>query len=296
MAHGVFMHRIDSKYEDIPSEKYQFPKSYLTRAKQCEKDWVVYYEPTTVPNSKGYFAVARVDEIKPDPNDQNTDNPEMYLAIIEPGTYLDFGNHVPFRDGETYFETNLLNEQGRMSGGNTQSAVRIISPKDFNRILECGLVNSEDILPRDDADANTPIELPSRSRIDQLASRIVRDRNFRKTVLRAYSNRCAITGHRFLNGNDRAEAVAAHIRPVKDDGPDIVGNGVALSGTAHWMFDRGLISLSDDLEILISRQSNDQEAIQEFVHDSRTLQGLSRDSDRPRPEFLAWHREHYFKD
>jgi putative restriction endonuclease len=48
---------------------------------------------------------------------------------------------------------------------------------------------------------------------------------------------------------------------VENNGPDIVSNGLALSGTAHWMFDRGLISLSDNLEILISRRVNDQESV-----------------------------------
>jgi len=33
------------------------------------------------------------------------------------------------------------------------------------------------------------------------------------------------------------------------NGPDIVNNGIALSGTTRWMFDRGLIALSDDLNI-----------------------------------------------
>lgn len=51
------------------------------------------------------------------------------------------------------------------------------------------------------------------------------------------------------------------IRPVEANGPDIVSNGLALSGTAHWMFDRGLISLSDDLGILISRHVNDPDGV-----------------------------------
>ena len=42
MAFGVFIHRTDSIYEDIPSEQYQFPKQYLSRAQQCEGDWIVY--------------------------------------------------------------------------------------------------------------------------------------------------------------------------------------------------------------------------------------------------------------
>ena len=36
-----------------------------------------------------------------------------------------------------------------------------------------------------------------------------------------------------------------HIRPVDANGPDIVSNGLAVSGTAHWMFDRELIGLDD---------------------------------------------------
>jgi putative restriction endonuclease len=32
-----------------------------------------------------------------------------------------------------------------------------------------------------------------------------------------------------------------------------VQNGMALTGTLHWMFDRGLIGFSDDLDIIISR-------------------------------------------
>lgn len=70
-------------------------------------------------------------------------------------------------------------------------------------------------------------------------------------VLQAYGSRCAITGLRLINGGGRAEVEAAHIRPVEASGPDIVSNGIALSGTAHWMFDRGLISVADDLQILI---------------------------------------------
>ena len=44
---------------------------------------------------------------------------------------------------------------------------------------------------------------------------------------------------------------AAHIQPVAKDGPDAVRNGIALSGTFHWLFDRGLISIADDYRILI---------------------------------------------
>src|SRR4029077_20226091 len=134
-----------------------------------------------------------------------------------------------------------------------------------------------------------------RERVNFTISRVVRDRVFRRIVLRAYDQRCAITGLKLINGGGRAEVAAAHIRPVEASGPDIVSNGIALSGTAHWMFDRGLISLSDDLQILISRQTNDHDAVRAFVNASGRAFAPSRSSERPHPHFLRWHRERCFK-
>jgi putative restriction endonuclease len=134
-----------------------------------------------------------------------------------------------------------------------------------------------------------------RDRIDVTLSRVVRDRVFRRVVLRAYQERCAITGLKLINGRGRAEVAAAHIRSVEASGPDIVNNGIALSGTAHWMFDRGLISLADDLEILISRQTNDPQGIRSIINKSGRALAPGRMSDHPHPHFLKWHREHCFK-
>jgi putative restriction endonuclease len=83
--------------------------------------------------------------------------------------------------------------------------------------------------------------------------------------------------------------------PFKHSGPDIVTNGIALSGTAHWMFDRGLISLSDDLQILISRHANDPDGVRGFVNPTGRAIAPLRSSDRPHPHFLSWHRTHCFK-
>jgi len=298
MAFGIFIHRSDSIYDDIPSERYQFPKQYLSRAQQCEGDWIVYLEPSKVKETKGYFAVAKVQEIIPDPR-----KPEMFLAVIEPGTYLDFGDPVSFRDENSVIESGLLNDQGKISG-RAQAAVRTLSAEDFARIVERGLGRDEDILPRvGDSmqppgfqDAQTPFRhMPARERVNQLTNRAVRDRNFRKNVLRAYGERCAITGLRLINGGGRAEVEAAHIRPVEHDGPDIVSNGLALSGTAHWMFDRGLVGLADDLTILVSCQSNDIEAVTSMINSSGKVLVPDRLANRPRTEFVTWHRENCFK-
>lgn len=301
MSFGVFIHRADSIYEDTPAERYQFPKQYLSRVQACVGDWIVYYEPTKVTNSKGYNATAKVIDVVPDP----TAN-EMYLALIEPGSYLEFAAPVPFVDGDGVVETGLLNKMGRISG-RAQAAVRPLSTRDFNRIVTRGLTEANLMMPRVDGAAVTepgfgfeeeqaPFAAEQeRVWLTTLTSRIVRDRVFRRVVLRAYDERCAVTGLKLINGGGRAEVAAAHIRPVEFNGPDIINNGLALSGTAHWMFDRGLITLTDDLQIKISRHVNDREGAENLINKTGRLIGPTAVRDRPHPVFLNWHRENCFK-
>lgn len=298
MGFGVFIHRSDSIYDDSPAEQYQFPSQYLRRVEACIGDWIIYYEPSKVAETRGYFAIARVQQVIPDPGTSG-----MYLALIEPGSYLDFANPVPFNGPTGPVESGVLNEKGRISG-RAQSAVRPISPDDFNRICELGLAENAPLLPRRDDDIR-PLDLnetqmpfsfdQQRDRVSLTVSRILRDRVFRRIVLRAYDERCAITGLKLINGMGRAEVAAAHIRPVEAHGPDIISNGIALSGTAHWMFDRGLISLADNLEILISRQTNDLEEVRSVINKTGHALAPRRISDRPHPHFLKWHRENCFK-
>ena len=298
MAFGVFIHRSDSIYEDSPAEQYQFPSQYLARVESCIGDWIIYYEPTKAQESRGYFAIARVQQVIPDPGTLG-----MYIAVIEPNSYLDFVNPVPFRDADGLLERGLLNEQSKISG-RAQSAVRPISPADFNRITELGLAEESTLLPRVDAtSAFSGLQEQQsifqyeheRSRVAYLTSRIVRDRIFRRVVLRAYDSRCAITSLKLINGHGRAEVEAAHIRPVEADGPDIVSNGLALSGTAHWMFDRGLISITDDHEILISRHVNDIGGVRAIINKNGRILTPARAADQPHLHFLRWHRANCFK-
>lgn len=118
---------------------------------------------------------------------------------------------------------------------------------------------------------------------------------FRRLVVEAYDRRCAITGLRLINGGGRAEVEAAHVQSVAAGGPDTITNGIALSGTVHWMFDRGLISLADDLTVLVSRQSNDPAAIRGLINPSGRALLPRQPRLRPDPQFLSWHRSHCFK-
>jgi putative restriction endonuclease len=301
MSRGVFLHRTDSIYDDRPELQYQFPKQYLSRASQFVGDWVLYYEPRRGPTARGYYAIARVERIVPDPSSER-----MYLALIEPASYLPFERDVPFSGPDGPVERGVLNEFGNISG-RAQAAVRPVSLEDFNRILDLGIPDENALLPRVDIPTDAPAasllqddHLPfqadrERERVTIYNSRIIRDRVFRQIVLDAYDCRCAITGLKLINGGGRAEVQAAHIKPVEANGPDIVTNGLALSGTAHWMFDRGLISLSDDLDVLVSRQVNDAESVWGLVNRTRRASMPANPAHRPHPHYLAWHRDIRFK-
>jgi putative restriction endonuclease len=294
MTKGVFLFREDSRYEDRPWEVYQFPDSYLSRAAQLVGDWVIYMEPVKA-GRKGYHAVAKVDRITPDPSSRG-----MHLAIIDPNSYLDFDHNVPFQSGGDYPERSVLNEAGNVSG-RAQAAVRPIPAEDFNRIVGLGVDTHDELLPRSQAQApasvaeqQAPYEF-EQDRVQMLTRRTIRDRIFRTRVLNAYDRRCAFTGFQFINGGGRAEVEAAHIKSVEHKGPDVVQNGLALSGTVHWMFDRGLLTVADNSEILLSNHINDVDGVRKILLPDGRAQFAENRNDRPDPAFLRWHRERCFK-
>ena len=140
------------------------------------------------------------------------------IGLMVPGSYLDFADAVPFTDAAgLVFERGVLNEVGRITG-RAQAAVRALAPADFNRIVAAGLAERSPLLPRDGAPIKPVLrEEPMpfvfdtvRERV--LVSRAVRNRVFRQIVLRAYDERCAVTGLKLINGGGRAEVEAAHIR------------------------------------------------------------------------------------
>ena len=289
----VFVVGSHSRYADEPDRFYRFGHQWLTPALRAVGQWILYQEPRRA-GPRGYYAYAKVEQVIRDPVDAS-----MYLALIEPGSFLEFGRDVAFQFEGRAVERGLLKADGRLNNGIAIQSIRSISDEDFNRIVALGLIDADDLLPR--VDAYSPVENVVREeawlgpveRETTLVSRTVRDRQFRKRVLEAYDCRCALTGMRLINGGGRAEAQAAHIMGVEHLGPDRVDNGIALSGTVHWMFDRGLISLTDDGEILLSGKINDVEGVTKLIQPDRRALLPSNDAQRPHARFLAWHREYH---
>jgi putative restriction endonuclease len=128
--------------------------------------------------------------------------------------------------------------------------------------------------------------------VERMISRPFREAAFALGVKEAYANTCAMSGISIINGGDRAEVQAAHIRPVADRGPDSIRNGLALSGTIHWMFDRGLVSIDEDYSILVAR-GRLPDTVARMLRNELLLP--VRNDQRPHAHFLRYHRDQIFK-
>jgi putative restriction endonuclease len=66
------------------------------------------------------------------------------------------------------------------------------------------------------------------------------------------------------------------------------------SGTMHWMFDRGLISIDDDYKVLTAGRAV-PDTVKRLIDPEGRLRLPSRPEDRPHPQFLRYHRDVVFK-
>lgn len=293
MTKLILLHRADSIYDDEPDRFYDFPRQYLKAIEEGVGDWVIYYEPVKA-GLRGYFATAKIDRVLPKPG-----APGRYLAQIAPGSFLPFDREVPrLQRGRPWEAALTLHDGSPKPGGAQQLAVRRLPDAEFAAIVTAGLPGDlmEQEARRYDqslglADASLPFERPV---IERLTNRPYRDVAFRRKVRVAYDYRCAMSGLRLRNGGGRPEVNAAHIRPVERQGTDAVRNGLALSGTLHWMFDRGLLSVAEDWTILVSRNKVPGEVVDRLIVPSGKLCLPSDERDWPHPANLKWHRENVY--
>jgi putative restriction endonuclease len=296
MTKAIFTTKVTPSYDDRPEEYYHFPASYLNQVRGAIGDYVIYYEPrrsSADDSSRGgrqaYFGSARVDNVVEDKS-----RPNYFYAFLS--QYLDFDHPVPFVQGGEYYESALRKSDGTTNKGAFGRAVRPIPDVEFDRILKSGFAAELTQKPDDGAlvDLEEPIREFERPVVELTVSRLFRERSFKRVVRTAYNNRCALTGLRLINGGGRPEVQAAHIMPVSQKGPDSVRNGLALSGTVHWMFDRGLISITDDYRILVAEGQVPDQMRRLLNSDGNAIPPREANS-RPHPHYLRFHRENVFK-
>ncbi|MDR3518476.1 MAG: HNH endonuclease [Azospirillaceae bacterium] len=301
MTKAVLTTKVEPSYDDLPEQRYHFPRTYLRQVEAALGDFIVYYEPRRSSgnlSSRGgrqaYFATARIVDIEPD-----TVHSDHFYAKIK--DYLEFVRPVPFQEGRLYYESALQRDDGKTNKGAFGRAVRPLSPGEYDRIAQAGFapVIAAPAADRPGDAYSMPgfAEEPAtfeRPIVERIIARPFRDDAFSGMIKAAYGDTCAMTGLKIINGGGRSEVQAAHIRPVAESGPDSVRNGIALCGTLHWMFDRGLVSLDDEYRLLLA-PGKVPDPVQRMITPDRLLLRPERADQLPHPQFLRWHREFRFK-
>jgi putative restriction endonuclease len=140
---------------------------------------------------------------------------------------------------------------------------------------------------------NTPNE--SEQVYRSVSSRGIKQYLFREALLRAYSNKCAITSFSIPEALE-----ACHIVPwaqASEQQRMDVRNGLLLNSLHHKLFDRGYLTITTDYKIVF-RRTEDQK--HEFTDLERSLtfelQGREMNiprlhKHRPCPEYINFHHQ-----
>ena len=124
-----------------------------------------------------------------------------------------------------------------------------------------------------------------------------REARFRLIVVPAYNYTCALTGYRLTTVNSGSIVDAAHIHEFARSRNNDPRNGIALSKNAHWLFDQGLWSLTDDYRVVVARNRFDESGDAGLLLGKREGQRIELPGNRdywPEKAHLRWHREHRF--
>src|SRR5580704_8911664 len=111
-------------------------------------------------------------------------------------------------------------------------------PSDF---FQCTKVPTDEQIAKD-AGCKSPEEAQQQGR----------EGRFRIRVVDAYGYTCALTRYRFTTLTGKSIVDAAYIHQFADSRNNDPRNGVALCKNAHWLFDNGLWTLTDDYKVIVA--------------------------------------------
>jgi putative restriction endonuclease len=125
-----------------------------------------------------------------------------------------------------------------------------------------------------------------------------REARFRIRVMAAYNYTCALTSYRLTTISGKSIVDAAHIHDFSNSRNNDPRNGLALSKNAHWLFDNGMWTLTDDYRVLTIEGQFDEAGAPEHLLRGYHGKQILLPTDQalwPNPVHVAWHRSKCFK-
>jgi len=197
-----------------------------------------------------------------------------------------------FQDDHSYY--NALNELISLSpikGGHAliEEYLPNISTRDIN-VEESDVIIPKEVLKEVIEQQEEALAVEDIGIEDIRGASLFGPDSFRDFVLHAYGYKCAITGtvieYKKLNNLE-----AAHIQPKAHTGTFLPCNGIALSRDMHWAFDKGMITINDEYEIIV------HDLVKNSPLNNYAGQKLIIPIDtyfQPERKFLKHHREKVF--
>ena len=151
----------------------------------------------------------------------------------------------------------------------------------------------EDILQA--VEIESPLQISRSQR--RGSKRRKRDPNFRPNILRAYEDKCAVCGFDVRLGSSPVALEASHIKWHQANGPDKEVNGLALCSLHHKLFDRGAFTLSEERQILVSKDADGSVGFEEWLmrFHGKKMNFPQRVAYHPAVEFIGWHVREVFQ-
>jgi len=125
--------------------------------------------------------------------------------------------------------------------------------------------------------------------------RFIRNSIFKKQIPKLYGYRCCISGMKLEAGFNVQMVDACHIKPFSESRDDTISNGISLAPNLHRAFDRGLITITANYRVRISREfkeNNTPFSLHQFENRMLLLPELPK--DYPSIENLIWHNKERF--
>jgi putative restriction endonuclease len=125
----------------------------------------------------------------------------------------------------------------------------------------------------------------------------IRDSGFRRTIVNLYQHRCALCGIRMLTPEGYTIVDASHVKPWKDSFDDRPTNGMALCKLCHWSFDKGLMSVGKEYEVLVSKRVSIEKNYPGHILTltDRPIFTPEEEKFYPAQDNLHWHRKNLFR-
>jgi putative restriction endonuclease len=123
----------------------------------------------------------------------------------------------------------------------------------------------------------------------------VRGGVFKKVIPKVYNYTCCISGMKIIATRDIQMIDACHIVPFSESHDDTIKNGLSLSPNFHRAFDRFLVTINTDFEVIVSDSFTETGEFPIKQFHKKSIHLPDKTEYHPSLDNINWHFERFLK-